>query len=92
MFGHPIYRQEPTRTVKSRQEVLLCIFRLKYYLLDHIYTLYIQISHMIAFAAPKNNEFTTLQISLLTDKKFCEVVLAVYIGCHRVVSFIQKTA
>ena len=28
---------------------------------------------MIAFAAPKNNEFTTLQIALLTDKKFCEV-------------------
>ena len=69
-------RQEPTRAVKSRQEVFLCIFRLKYYLLDHMYALYIQISHMIAFAAPKNNEFTTLKIALLTDKKFCEVVLA----------------
>ena len=27
-------------------------FRLKYYSLDHIYALYIQISHMVAFAAP----------------------------------------
>ena len=35
---------------------------------------------MIAFAAPKNNEFTTLQIALLTDKKYCEVVLAVCIN------------
>ena len=38
---------------------------------------------MIAFAAPQDNEFTTLQIAQFTDKKFCEVVLAVYIGCHR---------
>ena len=53
-------RQEPKRTAKSRQEAFLCIFRLKYYLLDHIYALYIQISYMIAFAAPQNNEFTTL--------------------------------
>ena len=35
---------------------------------------------MINFAAPKNNEFTTLQIALLTDKKFCEAVLVVYVG------------
>ena len=49
-----------------------------------MYVLYIQISHMIAFAAPKNNEFTTLKIALLTDKKFCEVVLAVYVGCHSI--------
>ena len=63
-------------------------FRLKYYLLNHIYALYIQISHMIAFAAPQNNEFTTLQIALLTDKKFCEVVLTVYVGCNRDVSVI----
>ena len=53
-----------------------------------MYALYIQISHMIAFAAPKNNEFTTLKIALLTNKKFCEVVLAVYVGCHRDVSVI----
>ena len=65
-------------------------FRLEYYLLDQIYALFILISHMIAFAAPKNNEFTTLQIALLTDKKFCEVVLAVYVGCHRDVSVIYK--
>ena len=55
-IGHPIYRQEPTRADKNRQEPtrgILCIFRLKYYLLDHIYTLYIQISYMIAFAAHK---------------------------------------
>ena len=67
-------RQEPTRGIFMH-------FRLKYYLLDHIYALYIQISNMINFAAPKNNEFTTLQIALLyTDKKFCEVVLVVYVG------------
>ena len=90
--GHPIYRQEPKRTDKSRQEAFLCIFLLKYYLLDHIYALYIQISHRIAFAAPQNNEFTTLQIALLTDKKFCEVALAVYVGCHSDVSVIPKTA
>ena len=47
---------------------------------------------MIAFAAQKNNEFTTLQIALLTDKKYCEVVLVVCIGCHRDVSVIPKTA
>ena len=82
----------PTRTVKSRQEAFLCIFWLKYYLLDHIYALYIQISHRIAFAAPQNNEFTTLRIALLTDKKFCEVALAVYVGCHSDVSVIPKTA
>ena len=29
---------------------------------------------------PNNNEFTTLQIARLTDKKFCEVVFAVYVG------------
>ena len=52
-------RQEPTRAVKRRQEAFLCIFRLKYYLIDHIYALYYQISHMVAFAAPQNNEFTT---------------------------------
>ena len=85
-------RQEPTRAVKRRQEVFLCIFRLKYYLLDHIYALYIQISHMVAFAAPQNNEFSTLQIALLTDKKFWEAVLAVYVGCHRDFSVIPKTA
>ena len=85
-------RQEPTRAIKRRQEAFLCIFRLKYYLLDHIYALYIQISHMVAFAAPKNNEFTTLQTALLTDKKFCEAVLAVYVGCHRDFSVIPKTA
>ena len=45
-------RQEPTRAIKSRQETFFMHFRLKYYLLDHIYALYIQISHMIAFAAP----------------------------------------
>ena len=67
-------------------------FLLKYYLLDHIYGLYIQISHMVAFAAPKNNEFTTLQIAILTDKKFCEAVLAVYVGCHRDFSVNSKTA
>ena len=82
----------PTRTDLSRQEAFLHIFRLKYYLFDHIYALFIQISHMIAFAAPQNNEFTTLQIALLTDKKFCEVVLAVYIGCQRDDSVIPKTA
>ena len=85
-------RQELTRAVKRRQEAFLCIFLLKYYLLDHIYVLYIQISHMVAFAAPQNNEFTTLQIALLTDKKFCEAVLAVYVGCHRDFSVIPKTA
>ena len=85
-------RQEPTRAVKGRQEAFLCIFLLKYYLLDHIYALYIQISHRIAFAAPQNNEFTTLQIAVLTDKKFCEVALAVYVGCHSDVSVIPKTA
>ena len=85
-------RQEPTRAVKSRQEAFLCIFWLKYYLPDHIYALYIQISHRIAFAAPQNNEFTTLRIALLTDKKFCEVALAVYVGCHSDVSVIPKTA
>ena len=47
---------------------------------------------MITFTAPQNKEFTTLQIALLTDKKFCEVVLAVYIGCHGDVSVIPKTA
>ena len=46
---------------------------------------------MIAFAAPQNNEFTTLQIALLTDKKFCEVALA-DIGCHSDISVIPKTA
>ena len=56
---------------------------LGYYLLDHMYALYIQISHMIAFTAPKNNEFTTLKIALLTDTKFFEGLLAVYVGCHR---------
>ena len=62
----------------------------RYYFLGHMYALYIQISHMIAFAAPINNEFTTLKIALhtCTDKKFCEVVLAVYVGCHRDVSVI----
>ena len=53
---------------------------------------YIQISHRIAFAAPQNNEFTALQIALLTDKKFCEVALAVYVGCHSDISVIPKTA
>ena len=85
-------RQEPTRAVKCRQEAFLFIFRLKYYLSDHIYALYIQISHNVAFAAPKNNEFTTLQIALLTDKKFCEAVLAVYVGCHKDFSVIPNTA
>ena len=75
-------------TDKNRQEVFLCILRLKYYLLDHMYALYIKISYMIAFAVHQNNEFTTLQIALLTDKKFCEVVLAVYVGCHKVFSVI----
>ena len=49
----------PSRTDKSRQEPsradkrhFYAFFRLKYYILDHIYTLYIQISYMIAFAAP----------------------------------------
>ena len=42
---------------------------------------------------PQNNEFTTLRIALLTDKKFCEVALApVYVGCHSDVSVIPKTA
>ena len=85
-------RQEPTRAAKCRHETFLCIFRLKYYLLDHIYALYIQISHMVAFATPKNDGFTTLQIALLTDKKFCEAVLAVYVGCHRDFIVIPKTA
>ena len=53
-----------------------------------MYALYIKISHMIAFAAPINNELTNLKIALHTDKKFCEVVLAVYVGCHRDVSVI----
>ena len=43
---------------------------------------------MINFASPQNNEFTTLRIALFTDKKFCEVVLAVYGGCHRDISVI----
>ena len=47
---------------------------------------------MVAFAAPQNNEFTTLRIALLTDKKFCEAVLSVYLGCHRDFSAIPKTA
>ena len=85
-------RQEPTRAVKCRQEAFLHILRLKYYLIDHIYALYIQISHIVSFAAPKNNEFTTLQIALLTDKKFCEAVLAVYVGCHKDFIVIPKTA
>ena len=88
-------RQEPSRTDKSRQvptRGIFMYFRLKYYLLDHIYVLYIQISHIFAFAAPKNNEFTTLQIALLTNKKFCEAVLAVYDGCHKDFSVIPKTA
>ena len=34
-------RQEPTRAVKSRQEAFLCIFQLKYYLLDPIHALFI---------------------------------------------------
>ena len=71
-------RQEPTRTVKSRKEAFLCIFRAKYYLLDPIHALYIQISLRIARAAPQNKEITILQIALLTDKKFYEVVLVVY--------------
>ena len=57
--GHPIYRQEPTRADKNRQgpsradkRHFYALFRLQYDLLDHIYALYIQISHMIAFAAP----------------------------------------
>ena len=31
----------PTRAVKSRQEAFLCIFQLKYYLLDPIHALFI---------------------------------------------------
>ena len=40
--GHPIYRQEPTRADKNRQELSRGILRLKYYLLDPIHALYIQ--------------------------------------------------
>ena len=39
---------------------------------------------------PKNNVFTTPQVALLTDKKFCEAVLAVYVGCHRDVVLYQQ--
>ena len=49
MCGHPIYRQEPSRADKRH---FYAFFRLKYYSLDHINALYIQISHMIAFATP----------------------------------------
>ena len=63
-------RQEPTRTDKSRQEAFLCIFRLKYSLLDHMFALYIQISHMIAFAAPKNFKFQHSKLPYLPTRSF----------------------
>ena len=40
--GHTIYRQDPTRADKNRQEPSRGILRLKYYLLDPIDALYIQ--------------------------------------------------
>ena len=93
--GHPIYRQEPTRADKNRQEPsradkrhFYAFFRLKYYLLDPIHALYIEISHWIACAAPQNKEITILQSVLLADKKSWRYT----VGCHRDVCVIAKTA
>ena len=67
-------RQEPTKTVKSRQEAFLCIFRLKYYLVDLIHALYIQISHRIAFESPPNNEIAILHIfPTYRQEVFCDL-------------------
>ena len=63
-------RQEPSRTDKSSQETFLCIFQLKYYLLDHIYALYIQISHMVAFAAPKTMNLQHSKLPYLPTRSF----------------------
>ena len=85
-LGHPIYRQEPTRADKNRQEPTRGIFihfSIKILLIrPYLYVIYPNKLHD-CFCSPKNNEFTTLQTELITDKKFCEVVLAVYVGCHR---------
>ena len=60
-------RQEPTRTDKRH---FYAFYRLKYYLLDHMYALCIQISHMIAFEAPKTMNLQYSKLPYLPTRSF----------------------
>ena len=82
--------QEPTRAIKCRQEAFLCIFRLKYYLLDHIYGYISKLATLLLLQPPKTMNLQHSKLPYLPTRSFVRLSWRYMLAVTRTLVLYQK--